>query len=116
MIRVIFGWYNTSNPLFGYNNGQIVNATDIKDEEAALFVRNLVELSQREGKTENYNFYVGKNKKVVDTLRNHVLGEGYTSDDILLVYDNGNKFWGVPYDRVDDYLKAMKEDEELELI
>ena len=38
--------------------------------------------------------------------------------DMLLVYDNGNKFWGIEWDNknVDLYLKAMKEDIEIGLI
>lgn len=117
MIRVIFGHYSSSNPLFGFNMGQIVNATDIQSKEVNLFVDNLIDLcNSNDGDT--YNFYIGTNGKLVKELAKRVNKENIQMKDMLLVYDNGNKFWGIEWDmkNIDLYLKAMKEDIEIGMI
>ena len=116
MIRVIFGWYNAKNPLFGFNNGQIINATDVEPKEVDCFIDNLIELHKNNPQKETYNFYVGTNDELVQKLTDRVNKEYISSNDILLVYDNGNKFWGVAWDKVKEYISAMKSDTELGLI
>lgn len=117
MIRVIFGWYSPSNPLFGFNSGSIINATDIKSNEIDSFVDNLISLVHTNN-GEIYNFYVGKNKTLVKRLAKKVRSEHLTFEDILLVYDNGWKFWGISWSAktINQYLIAMDEDIKIGLI
>lgn len=113
MIRVIFGWYNQKNPLFGFHDGDIINATGILPSEMYSFTDNLIKASKKRGV---YNFYIGNNDRLVKIIADNVGNDVNLQEKITLIYDNGNKFWGCPYEKVDEYIEQMKKDEELGLL
>ena len=113
MIRVIFGHYNPKNPLFGFHNGDVINATDILPSEMYSFTNNLMGMVNKRGV---FNFYIGNNDRLVKIIADNVENDTNLQDKITLIYDNGNKFWGCPYEKVDEYIEQMRKDEELGLV
>ena len=69
MIRVIFGYYNQTNPLFGFHNGDIINATNILPDEIHCFTKNLIGMINENGV---FNFYIGNNSNLIKNIADEI--------------------------------------------
>lgn len=111
MIKIIFGWYNPSNPLFGWHNR--VSANDISSSFLPIY---LTELEKCAKLGKNYDLYVQKDKKMIKAIKQIIDKNPELEKLINLYYDNGNKFWLIDWDNINAMFKQAKEDEKLELI
>lgn len=111
MIKIIYGWYNVSNPLFGWNN--CISANDITPSFLPIYLNELEKCARLD---KSYDLYVQKDKKMIKEIKKIIDNNPELEKMINLIYDNGNKFWLIEWNNIDKMFKQAREDEKLNLI
>lgn len=112
MIRIVYGWYNVKNPLFG-----ILNRVDMGGVEKNFRPICLNEI-KRISTTANYDLYIHKQNQFLKDIFNFIEKNPELKESVELYYDNGNKFWLIEWTdkNIKNVIKQCKTDEKLGLI
>lgn len=110
MIKIIYGWYNPKNPLFGWQRR--VDVGDIHKSFLPRYLEEVVKVSQTQ---TDYDLYVHTDKKMIKELKKIIDNRPELKNQINLFYDNGNKFWLIDWDNINSMFEQAKKDKEQEL-
>jgi len=107
MIRIIYGWYNSGNPLFGFDNSII--ASDVKKSYISTYAENII----KQCRENNYDIYIEENKELLKEIEKQIRLHPMSEEHIHLIYDNGNKFWRLAWNKIDAVIKQAREDKKV---
>jgi len=105
MIKIIYGWYNPVNPLFG-TEGAIM-ASDIKKSYLTEYTKAIIKQCKE---PKPYYLYIEYNKDLLKEIEKQIRLHPECEQYINLVYDNGYKFWQLAWNKMDAVIKQAKED------